>query len=155
MNKVKSFIIISPTGIVSLHIFIYRQHSRTHMRVRLTHLYLPLTTLFAHVDCYLVFKRIKEHTGHRSLEALNKYKRTGSDQQHEISMALLLLLLIFLLSLVAKKIQIQMVMTFSPLRRRGKQKSLSRLCFHSHRCHIVHSISTFRSSWALLWMDFC
>ena len=35
---------------------------RSHMRVRLTLLYLPLTTLFAHVDCYLVFKRIKERT---------------------------------------------------------------------------------------------
>ena len=32
---------------------------------------------------------IKERTGHRSLEALHKYKRTGSDQQHEMSMALL------------------------------------------------------------------
>ena len=33
---------------------------------------------------------IKEHTGHRSLEALHKYKRTGSDQQYDVSMALLL-----------------------------------------------------------------
>ena len=32
---------------------------------------------------------IKERTGHRSLEALHKYKRTGSDQQYEVSMALL------------------------------------------------------------------
>ena len=32
---------------------------------------------------------IKECTGHRSLEALHKYKRTGSDQQYEVSMALL------------------------------------------------------------------
>ena len=32
---------------------------------------------------------IKERTGHRSIEALHKYKRTGSDQQHEVSMALL------------------------------------------------------------------
>ena len=32
---------------------------------------------------------IKERTGHRSLEALHKYKRTGSDQQREVSMALL------------------------------------------------------------------
>ena len=32
---------------------------------------------------------IKERTGHRSLEALHKYKRTGSDQQHQVSMALL------------------------------------------------------------------
>ena len=32
---------------------------------------------------------IKERRGHRSLEALHKYKRTGSDQQHEVSMALL------------------------------------------------------------------
>ena len=32
---------------------------------------------------------IKERTGHRSLEALHKYKRTGSDQQYQVSMALL------------------------------------------------------------------
>ena len=32
---------------------------------------------------------IKECTGHRSLESLHKYKRTGSDQQHKVSMALL------------------------------------------------------------------
>ena len=32
---------------------------------------------------------IKERTGHRSLEALHKYKRTGSDQQYDVSMALL------------------------------------------------------------------
>ena len=32
---------------------------------------------------------IKERTGHRSIEALHKYKRTASDQQHEVSMALL------------------------------------------------------------------
>ena len=32
---------------------------------------------------------IKERTGHRSLEALHKYKRTGSDQQMQVSMALL------------------------------------------------------------------
>ena len=32
---------------------------------------------------------IKERTGHRSLEAIHKYKRTGSDQQHRVSMALL------------------------------------------------------------------
>ena len=32
---------------------------------------------------------IKERTGHRSLEGLHKYKRTGSDQQYEVSMALL------------------------------------------------------------------
>ena len=34
---------------------------------------------------------IKEHTGHHSLESLhkNKHKRTGSDQQHKVSMALL------------------------------------------------------------------
>ena len=30
---------------------------------------------------------IKERTGHRSLEALHKYKRTGSDQQYEVCMA--------------------------------------------------------------------
>ena len=34
-------------------------------------------------------QEIKERTGHRSLEALHKYKRTGSDQQHNVSMALL------------------------------------------------------------------
>ena len=32
---------------------------------------------------------IKERTGHRSLEALHKYKRTGADQQYQVSMALL------------------------------------------------------------------
>ena len=32
---------------------------------------------------------IKERTGHRSLEALHKYKRTGVDQQYKVSMALL------------------------------------------------------------------
>ena len=32
---------------------------------------------------------IKEHFGHRSLEAVRKYKRTGSDQQYDISMALI------------------------------------------------------------------
>ena len=32
---------------------------------------------------------IKERTGHRSLESLHKYKRTGSEQQYEMSMALL------------------------------------------------------------------
>ena len=32
---------------------------------------------------------IKERTGNRSLEALHKYKHTGSDQQHQVSMALL------------------------------------------------------------------
>ena len=32
---------------------------------------------------------IKERTGHRSLEVLHKYKHTGSDQQYEVSMALL------------------------------------------------------------------
>ncbi len=32
---------------------------------------------------------IKERTSHRSLEALHKYERTGSDQQHQVSMALL------------------------------------------------------------------
>ena len=32
---------------------------------------------------------IKERTGHRSLEAIHKYKRTGSDQQRQVSMALL------------------------------------------------------------------
>lgn len=32
---------------------------------------------------------IKEHTGHNSLEALHKYKRTRSDQQFQVSMALL------------------------------------------------------------------
>ena len=32
---------------------------------------------------------IKERTGHRSLEALHKYKRTSSDQQREVSKALL------------------------------------------------------------------
>ena len=32
---------------------------------------------------------IKERTGHRSIEALHKYKRTGSDQQMKVSMALL------------------------------------------------------------------
>ena len=31
---------------------------------------------------------IKEHTGHRSLEALHQYKRTSSNQQHEFSLAL-------------------------------------------------------------------
>ena len=30
-----------------------------------------------------------EHTGHRSLEALHKHKHTGSDQQYDVSMALL------------------------------------------------------------------
>ena len=35
---------------------------------------------------------IRERTGHRSLEALHKYKRTGSDQQYDVSMALLLCL---------------------------------------------------------------
>ena len=32
---------------------------------------------------------IKEHTGHRSLESLHKYKWTASDQQHKVSTALL------------------------------------------------------------------
>ena len=32
---------------------------------------------------------IKERTGHRSLEAIHKYKRTGPDQQYKVSMALL------------------------------------------------------------------
>ena len=32
---------------------------------------------------------IEEHTGHRSIEALHKFKRTGSDQQMKVSMALL------------------------------------------------------------------
>ena len=32
---------------------------------------------------------IKECTGNRSLESLHKYNNTGSDQQHEVSMALL------------------------------------------------------------------
>ncbi len=32
---------------------------------------------------------IKERTGHHSLEALHKYKRTGPDQQYKVSMALL------------------------------------------------------------------
>ncbi len=32
---------------------------------------------------------IKERTGHRSLEALHKYKQTGPDQQYKVSMALL------------------------------------------------------------------
>ena len=32
---------------------------------------------------------IKERTGHRSLEALHKYKRTSSDEQREVSKALL------------------------------------------------------------------
>ena len=32
---------------------------------------------------------IKERTGHRSLEALHKYKRTGADQQYKGAMALL------------------------------------------------------------------
>ena len=31
---------------------------------------------------------IKERTGHRSLEALHQYKRTGSQQQEDLSMAL-------------------------------------------------------------------
>ncbi len=31
---------------------------------------------------------IKECTGHRSLEGLHRYKRMGSDQQHEVSMTL-------------------------------------------------------------------
>ncbi len=31
---------------------------------------------------------IQERTGHRSLEALHKYKRTNSDQQYKVSMAL-------------------------------------------------------------------
>jgi len=31
---------------------------------------------------------IKEQTGHRSLEALHQYKRTGSQQQQDLSMAL-------------------------------------------------------------------
>ena len=31
---------------------------------------------------------IKEHTGHHSLEALRQCKRTGSNQQHELSLAL-------------------------------------------------------------------
>ena len=31
---------------------------------------------------------VKERTGHRSLTVLYKYKCTGSDQQHEVSMAL-------------------------------------------------------------------
>ena len=31
---------------------------------------------------------IKERTGHRSLEALHQYKRTGSNQQHQLSLAL-------------------------------------------------------------------
>ena len=31
---------------------------------------------------------IKEYTGCRSLEALHKYKRTGLDQQYDVSMAL-------------------------------------------------------------------
>ena len=34
-------------------------------------------------------QQIKERTGHRSLEALHKYKRTCSDQDYEMSMALL------------------------------------------------------------------
>ena len=34
-------------------------------------------------------QEIKERTGYRSLEALRKYKCTGSDQQHDVSMALL------------------------------------------------------------------
>ena len=32
---------------------------------------------------------IKERTGHRSIEALHKYKQTGSDQKMKVSMALL------------------------------------------------------------------
>ena len=32
---------------------------------------------------------IKERTGHHSVESLHKYKRTGSNQQYEVSMALL------------------------------------------------------------------
>ncbi len=44
------------------------------------------TTLYHH---NLSDQLIKERTGHRSLEALHKYKRTGSDQQYEVSMALL------------------------------------------------------------------
>ncbi len=32
---------------------------------------------------------IKERTGYRSLEALHKYKRTGADQQFQVSMAIL------------------------------------------------------------------
>ena len=31
---------------------------------------------------------IKERTGHRSLKALHQYKRTGSNQQHQLSLAL-------------------------------------------------------------------
>ena len=33
-------------------------------------------------------QQIKERTGHRSLEALHKYKGTSSDQLYEVSMAL-------------------------------------------------------------------
>ncbi len=44
------------------------------------------TTLYHH---NISDQLIKERTGHRSLEALHKYKRTGSDQQYEVSMALL------------------------------------------------------------------
>lgn len=55
---------------------------------------------------------IKERTGHCSIKALHKYKRTASDQQHEVSMALLPPVAkkenvppqsVFLLPLVAKK----------------------------------------------------
>ena len=38
---------------------------------------------------YFSDQLIKEHTGHRSLEALHKYKRTGAEQQYEVSKALL------------------------------------------------------------------
>ncbi len=31
---------------------------------------------------------VRERTGHRSLETLHKYKRTGSEQQQELSLAL-------------------------------------------------------------------
>ena len=45
--------------------------------------------------CYNLYQQnfsdqiIEERTGHRSIEALHKYKRTGTDQKMNVSMALL------------------------------------------------------------------
>ena len=88
---------------------------------------------------------IKERTGHRSLEALHKYKRTGSDQQHEISMALLPSVA-HLPSVTKGKENIDSDEDFQPLKKKKKaEESVKAMFPQSSLSHCTFNIN-FQSS---------
>jgi len=78
---------------------------------------------------------IKNYTGLSSLEALHKYKRTGSDQQQQVSMALLLQL--------AKTEKENWDDDFQLLKKRRLMQRISRLFPHSSPSHCMLNIHNY------------